>query len=129
MIKKVCYCDKCEAVAENPVVICFGYLDVESGEVDEWPDMPKELCESCANRILFEIMEKHTPVEKAGRPANLSVDRGKIVALRTAGWPIKDIAEEMKLTSRHVSQILYLEKKKQEEKENKNESEAKEDSK
>lgn len=51
------------------------------------------------------------------------------MALRTAGWPIKDIAEEMKLTSRHVSQILYLEKKKQEEKENKNESEAKEDSK
>lgn len=112
MVKKVCYCDKCEAVAENPVAIDFGYLDVESGEVDEWPDMPKELCESCANRILFEIMEKHTPSKKAGRPAKLSVDRGKIVALRTAGWPIKDIAEEMNLTSRHVSQILYLEKKK-----------------
>lgn len=58
MIKKVCYCDKCETVAENPVAIDFGYLNVEFGEVDEWPDMPKELCESCAKQILSGIMEK-----------------------------------------------------------------------
>ncbi len=40
------------------------------------------------------------------------MDTGKIVALRKAGWKVKDIAEEMGLTTSQVSNVLYQEKKK-----------------
>lgn len=42
------------------------------------------------------------------------IDTGKILALRNAGWPVKEIAAEMRLTSQQVSSQLYLHKKKME---------------
>ena len=40
-----------------------------------------------------------------------TVDIGKMTALRNAGWTYKQIAEEMKLTDKQVSNYLYNAKK------------------
>lgn len=42
-----------------------------------------------------------------------TVDIGKMVALRNAGWTYKQIAEEMKLTEKQVSNYLYNAKKRE----------------
>lgn len=42
------------------------------------------------------------------------IDTGKILALKNAGWSVKDIADEMHLTPQQVSSQLYLHKKKTE---------------
>ena len=41
------------------------------------------------------------------------VDVGKMIALRNAGWTYKQIAEEMKLTEKQVSNYLYNAKKRE----------------
>ena len=43
-----------------------------------------------------------------------SIDIGKIMALRNAGWKNKDIADEMRMDPQAVAQAIYLHKKRQE---------------
>lgn len=43
----------------------------------------------------------------AGKGKRQRLDIGKIMALRRAGWPIKEIAGEMQLTNTQVSQAIY----------------------
>ena len=42
-------------------------------------------------------------------------DVGKIMALKKAGWKVKDIADEMKMTPQQVSNQIYLYNKKMQE--------------
>lgn len=42
------------------------------------------------------------------------LDHGKIMALHNAGWSNKAIADEMKITSQAVGQVIYRMKEKEE---------------
>jgi len=53
------------------------------------------------------------------KPAARRIDTGKILALRKAGWAVKDIAEDMGLSTAAVSNAIWREKKKSESKEDK----------
>jgi|GEM_PF-1999078 len=53
------------------------------------------------------------------KPAGRRIDTGKILALRKAGWAVKDIAEDMGLSTATVSSAIWREKKKSESKEDK----------
>jgi len=50
------------------------------------------------------------------KPAGRRIDTGKILALRKAGWAVKDIAEDMGLSTAAVSNAIWREKKKSESK-------------
>ena len=41
------------------------------------------------------------------------VDKGKIMALKNAGWAVKDIASEMGMDPANVSNIIWREKHKE----------------
>lgn len=129
MIKKICYCDRCNTVTNEPVDLALGSLDIETGDVSSWPERPDsnlQLCDTCARLVLrfattvlgVQIVtdcalpdEERPTTEEVSPPRRRKIDRGKIVALRTAGWKIADIADEMKLKSSQVSNILWQERK------------------
>lgn len=55
MIKKICYCDHCNTVTNEPVDLALGSLDIETGNVSSWPERPDsnlQLCNSCARLVL-----------------------------------------------------------------------------
>lgn len=54
MIKKICYCDRCNAVTNEPVDLALGSLNIETGDVTTWPERPDslQLCSSCARLVL-----------------------------------------------------------------------------
>lgn len=118
MIKKVCYCDRCGAVAEKAVSVYFNQLDIDSGDIgDEWPGMPGrvDLCEGCAEAIHDMIMtmqgENRTAVKEPKAEKRKKIDRGRIMALRNANWSVKKIADDTGLTPSQVSGVLNQEKK------------------
>lgn len=57
-------------------------------------------------------------IKQGGRgapPGKKKYDVGKIMALKKAGWKVKDIADEMKMTPQQVSNQIYLYNKKMQE--------------
>lgn len=55
MIKKICYCDRCNAVTNEPVELALGSLDIETGDISSWPERPDsnlQLCNTCARSVL-----------------------------------------------------------------------------
>ncbi len=55
MIKKICYCDRCNAVTNEPVELALGSLDIETGDISSWPERPDsnlQLCNICARSVL-----------------------------------------------------------------------------
>ena len=50
--------------------------------------------------------------DKKKRSGKRNIDRGKILALKKAGWKVKDIAEDMGLEASTVSQVLWQENRK-----------------
>ena len=52
------------------------------------------------------------PDKKKRSGKKRSIDRGKILALKKAGWKVKDIAEDMGLETSTVSQVLWQENRK-----------------
>lgn len=53
-----------------------------------------------------------TPLGMVETPEKPRIDRGKIMALKAAGWTPKKIADEMRLEPKQVSNIIYQEQKK-----------------
>ena len=53
--------------------------------------------------------------EKCDQNGKKKYDVGKIMALKKAGWKVKDIADEMKMTPQQVSNQIYLYNKKMQE--------------
>lgn len=124
MVKTICFCDRCQKMTEHPIALNFSIMDVVTRDLTEWSRLPEcvELCEACAVEISNIVtsqpkaaaitqQEPEEDKKKRGRKA-IRVDTGKIVALRKAGWKVKDIAEEIGLTTSQVSNVLYQEKKK-----------------
>ena len=65
--------------------------------------------EAKAQETVSEVAEDESTTGKK------KYDVGKIMALKKAGWKVKDIADEMKMTPQQVSNQIYLYNKKMQE--------------
>lgn len=135
------FCDRCgkELNRERRIgYIAVNTRDKAEGELmddNEFEDC--HYCSSCTNDIkrfvrtipaerAQNILENKNNVEKSEIPVEhkeadadglkkrKNIDTGKILALRKAGWPVKEIAAEMNLSPQQVSNQIYLHKKKEE---------------
>ena len=95
--------------------------------------MPLRSIEGCtiselrelAKEATFYVLGEQDPQEETGTPEKeadkeqkpkkrAEIDRGKVAALRKAGWKVKDIAEEMQCTETTIYTILKEAKEKEE---------------
>lgn len=124
-------CDRCGAdlsKEERVGHIVIGYKDVYQDEEgitvepirSEYSDM--DFCDNCIKEIEQVIAKKEIPVSimndstenkqsKTKKEPQSSIDIGKVMALRNAGWKIKDIAGEMGKDPHSISQAIYKHKK------------------
>ena len=58
------------------------------------------------------VPEEPAPKPEEPKPAKKPIDKGKIVALRNAGWVVKDIADEMRCSTQLVYKVLNEAKQK-----------------
>lgn len=63
-------------------------------------------------KVQESVSDSDESENKSGRK---KYDVGKIMALKKAGWKVKDIADEMKMTPQQVSNQIYLYNKKMQE--------------
>lgn len=104
-------------------------LPLKPSENDEKRDQNKEKCDQ-NNEKCDQNKEKRSEHAKSEAKAQETVseaaedesttgkkkyDVGKIMALKKAGWKVKDIADEMKMTAQQVSNQIYLYNKKMQE--------------
>lgn len=106
------YCDFCEKETQekdlNKIILIDRRKIVGAEEV-------KEICRECTEKIWKQKIEEVAPVqqeepkkEKAPKEAKgqqaskNSIDYGKVWALRKAGWPVKEICAEMKISDASV---------------------------
>lgn len=106
------YCDFCEKETQekdlNKIILYDRRKIVGAEEV-------KDICRECTEKIWKLKIEKVAPVqqeepqkEKAPKEAKgqqaskNSIDYGKVWALRKAGWPVKEICAEMKISDASV---------------------------
>ena len=111
----------------NPLQCIREYeLPMQKAEFSDW-----HFCPDCINKIKSFIKsnpqtkepQKETPeppkaisetpeTEQTGRKR---IDRGKIMALKNAGWSNAKIADEMDMTANSVAQVIYQCRKKKSE--------------
>ena len=106
------YCDFCEKETQekdlNKIILYDRRKIVGAEEV-------KDICRECTEKIWKLKIEKVAPVqqeepqkEKAPKEAKgqqaskNSIDYGKVWALKKAGWPVKEICAEMKISDASV---------------------------
>lgn len=89
---------------------------------EEKCDRNEEKCdqneEKCSEPAESEAKPQETVsevVEDESTTGKKKYDVGKIMALKKAGWKVKDIADEMKMTPQQVSNQIYLYNKKMQE--------------
>ena len=110
MIKHFCdFCDQEKSEKElNKIVLIDRRKIVGAEEV-------KEICRECTEKIRQlnfgkvapvqqeEPKEEKAPKEAARQQASKNnIDHGKVWALRKAGWPVKEICAEMKISDASV---------------------------
>lgn len=122
---RVIVCDRCGAeITGNPVKIYFQTVDRITGE--EELDCEEldciDLCGACADRIAEGIRKScKQPAKSANQSCDVAspppsrtgvnrIDAGKVMALRTAGWNVKMIAEEMRCSEATVYNVLKKKK-------------------
>lgn len=116
MIKHYCdFCDQEKSEKELNRLILFDRNKIVGAEE------VKEICRECTVKIWEQKIEEIAPVqqeepqkekapkdEKAPKEAKgqqaskNSIDYGKVWALRKAGWPVKEICAEMKISDASV---------------------------
>lgn len=113
-MSRVIICDRCGKTIEGARI---GYI-AWNWRVKSTEEMPaanryedKDFCESCMEEIMTFIdpPEPEEPKKQAAKNtggARKKIDRGKVYALRNAGWTNKQIAEEMCCTQSCISNIL-----------------------
>ena len=104
-------------------------LPLKPSENDEKRDQNKEKCDQNKEKC-DQNKEKRSEHAKSEAKAQETVSEaaedesttgkkkynvGKIMALKKAGWKVKDIADEMKMTAQQVSNQIYLYNKKMQE--------------
>lgn len=120
MKKTVYTCDRCKKeIAGDPVKICMEVVDRQNGDFSNnfpFPDIREyDFCDSCGEYIAGQIRRfckkgapaindpdagaavKETAATSKPSPGTAArrIDTGKVMALKTAGWTVKAIAEEM----------------------------------
>lgn len=97
-------------------------LPLKPSQNDEKRDQNKEKCdqnkEKRSEHAKSEAKAQETVSEAAedeSTTGKKKYDVGKIMALKKAGWKVKDIADEMKMTAQQVSNQIYLYNKKMQE--------------
>ncbi len=125
---RVIVCDRCGAeITGDPVKIYFQMVDRITGENEQNNFVHEELdcidlCGACADRIAEGIRKScKPPVKSADQSCDVAspppprtgvnrIDAGKVMALRTAGWNVKMIAEEMRCSEATVYNVLKKKK-------------------
>lgn len=106
------YAEKCKEVA-----ITTAEKDVLKKQIEDLM-VQREAEEAAAEGVVAEAtqgnetdLEGQDPDKKKPRRRR-DIDKGKILALKKAGWKVKDIAEDMGLEASTVSQVLWQENRK-----------------
>ena len=104
-------CDWCKA--QIPVDTHYFNLRVSRDDFGE-SDKVEEICQSCydafRNRVTAHVQSKQTEEEPRRRgPAPKPIDIGKAKALRRAGWTLKATAEELKVSTSRLCEVLKKE--------------------
>ena len=101
-------CDRCGATIDKGVKPwAFAICDSNTGE--PYPGNPfKEwdFCLECKDEIIDFMKSKPAKPKPGAILPRRALDKGKIRALRKAGWTIMEIAKEMGCSSSSVSKIL-----------------------
>lgn len=97
-------------------------LPLKPSQNDEKRDQNKEKCDQNEGKRSESAESEAKPqetvseeVEDESTTGKKKYDVGKIMALKKAGWKVKDIADEMKMTPQQVSNQIYLYNKKMQE--------------
>jgi len=115
------YCDFCEKETQEKDLnrLCLYQNTIRSLlRPDEWHF---EICKECTEKFLNREIVKVAPVQqeepqkekaskdektlkeaKGQQASKNSIDYGKVWALRKAGWPVKEICAEMKISDASV---------------------------
>ena len=113
MRKYLVTCDRCgKDCGEKGYKVVFGYENENTaGRIDS-PETDKlDFCMDCMKQIQQMVAGfaegrevEPTPVQKEKKAPK--IDKGKVRALRTAGWKVKDIAGEMGCSAQAVYSVL-----------------------
>ena len=97
-------------------------LPLKPSQNDEKRDQNKEKCDQNEGKRSEPAESEAKPQETVSEEAEdesttgkKKYDVGKIMDLKKAGWKVKDIADEMKMTPQQVSNQIYLYNKKMKE--------------
>lgn len=104
-------------------------LPLKPSQNDEKRDQNKEKCDQNEGKCDQNEGKRSESAESEAKPQETvseevedesttgkkKYDVGKIMALKKAGWKVKDIADEMKMTPQQVSNQIYLYNKKMQE--------------
>jgi hypothetical protein len=113
MRKYLVTCDRCgKDCGEKGYKVVFGCENENTaGRIDS-PETDKlDFCENCLKQIqqmVAGFAERRevepTPVQKEKKQPK--IDKGKVRALRNAGWKVKDIAGEMGCSNQAIYNVL-----------------------
>ena len=110
MKKTIYICDLCGRQMMIPYLQIS--IEAEEGETEE-----RDLCEACTMRIRKpeKDAEPHEEKPKKARkaPKREPVDRGKVMALAQAKWPVTKIADEMGCSAQTIYNIINAEARKE----------------
>lgn len=108
MIKIICEMCGAEIEFDELQVIIFDDL-IEDREM-------LQLCPTCRDQVREYITRTRTMIEEPLPPAEellkkaekkrKPIDKGKVMALHTAGWPERKIADEMGCTNAYIHKII-----------------------
>lgn len=113
---RIIKCDRCGKTIEKDIKPwAFAICDSNTGE--PYPGNPFsgwDFCQECKDEILEFCRKKQTTTKKALAPIETPesnkpvkpIDKGKMLALRKAGWNLKDIAEDVGCSISTVSKTL-----------------------
>ena len=105
-------CDRChKEITEKPVKVYLNRVDPKTGDFEETVGESLEeidLCEECAKALAAKIKAFSCKTEELSgqNPAKKKIDKGKVMALRNAGWTIKAIAEEMSCSPQTICNVI-----------------------
>ena len=109
-------CDKCGTLIEgDPYRVVFWQEGRESFGIYGQSEINKDLCQECVKSLQEQISKFFEPepepedpkleraqdcaVDSPKERPKRTIDGGKVKALYLAGWPVKEIADEMGITA------------------------------
>ncbi len=109
-------CDRCGTeIIGNPKKIFIEETERESGDFilsRPFETSKMDFCDNCIGELAKQIMSKDELSKEDKKPTERKkIDRGKLMALKNAGWKAKDIADEMGISEGTVNNTISKMKK------------------